>query len=159
MSSIVAIGSYIAVLDRTGAPIAGQKWQNFVQGQVRTYMGEDYVYAGFGFSGGSVDLEAAAVSATVLFSLNELDLNIFKEASDLRHLMRIRTVWLDGDDLSETAQYSEDIYQILGFSHEQITLSIRLGSPLDAIEAEFPRRRLTTALVGQLPSSGTIPLS
>ena len=157
--SQLAIGTYIAILDRTGAFIAGQAWQNFTQGQVREYMGDDYTYAGFGFSGGSVDLEAASVSATVLFSLNQLDLNIFKEASNLRHLMRLRTVWLDPEDLVETSQYSEDIYQILGFSHDQLALSVRLGSPLDAIEAEFPRRRLTTALVGQLPSTGNIPLS
>lgn len=157
--SQLAIGTYIHMLDRAGDPITGQAWQNFTQGQVRTYLGDEYTYAGFGFSGGSVDLEAAAVSATVLFSLNQLDLNIFKEASQLRNLMRLRTVWLDGDSLVETAQYSEDVYQVLGFSHDQLTLSVRLGSPLDAIEAEFPRRRLTTALVGQLPSTGTIPLS
>lgn len=157
--SQLAIGTYIAILDRDGEPIAGQAWQNFTQGQVREYMGDEYTYAGFGFSGGSVDLEAAAVSATVLFSLNQLDLNIFKEASQFRRLMRLRTVWLDPDDLLETNQYSEDVYQILGFSHDQLTLSVRLGSPLDAIEAEFPRRRLTTALVGQLPTTGTVPLS
>jgi hypothetical protein len=157
--SQLAIGTYIQMLDRTGAPITGQAWQNFTQGQVRTYLGDEYTYAGFGFSGGSVDLEAAAVNATVLFSLNQLDLNIFKEASDNRSLMRLRTVWLDPDSLVETNQYSEDVYQVLGFSHDQLTLSVRLGSPLDAIEAEFPRRRLTTALVGQLPSTGTIPLS
>lgn len=157
--SQLAIGTYIAILDRAGDPIAGQAWQNFTQGQVRTYMGDEYTYAGFGFSGGSVDLEAAAVSATLLFSLNQLDLNIFKEASNLRHLIRLRTVWLDPDDLVETSQYSEDVYQILGFSHDQLTLSVRLGSPLDAIEAEFPRRRLTTALVGQLPTTGSIPLA
>lgn len=157
--SQLAIGTYIAILNRAGTPVAGQAWQNFSQGQVREYMNDDYTYAGFGFSGGSVDLEAAAVSATVLFGLNQLDLNIFKEASNLRHLMRLRTVWLDPESLVETSQYSEDIYQILGFSHDQLTLSVRLGSPLDAIEAEFPRRRLTTALVGQLPSTGSIPLS
>lgn len=157
--SNLAIGTYMAILDRAGVPIVGQAWQNFTQGQVRTYMGDDYTYAGFGFSGGSVDLEAASVSATVLLALNQLDLNIFKEASDFRHLLRLRTVWLDPDTLTETNQYSEDVYQILGFSHDQLTLSVRLGSPLDAIEAEFPRRRLTTALVGQLPTTGSIPLS
>jgi hypothetical protein len=157
--SQLGIGTYIHILERDGDPIVGQAWQNFTQGQVRTYLGDDYTYAGFGFSGGSVDLEAAAVSATLLFSLNQLDLNIFKEASTNRRLVRIRTVWLEPDSLVETSQYSEDIYEILGFSHNQLTLSIRLGSPLDAIEAEFPGRRLTTALVGQLPSSGSIPLS
>lgn len=157
--SQIAIGSYITIIERNGTPVVGQAWQNFTQGQVRNYMDTNYTYAGFGFSGGSVDLEAAAVSATLLFSLNQLDLNIFKEASNARKLIRIRTVWLDNDSLVETEQYSEDIYQILGFSHNLSTLSLRLGSPLDAIEAEVPRRRLTTALVGQLPSSGTIPLS
>lgn len=157
--SQLAIGTYIHIIDRDGSPIAGQAWQNFSQGEVRTYLGDEYTYAGFGFSGGSVDLEAASVSATLLFSLNQLDLNIFKEASQDRNLVRIRTVWLDPDSLGETNQYSEDFYEILGFSHNQLTLSIRLGSPLDAIEAEFPGRRLTTKLVGQLPSSGSIPLS
>lgn len=157
--SQLAIGTYLAITGRSGTSISGQAWQNFSQGEVRTYMGEEYTYAGFGFSGGAVDLEAAAVSATLLFQLNQLDLNIFKEASDLKRLARVRTVWLEPESLVETSQYSEEIYQILGFSHNQLTLSVRLGSPLDAIEAEFPRRRLTTALVGQLPSTGSIPLS
>jgi hypothetical protein len=157
--AVIAIGTYIEIRQRNGAYIDQYQWQNFHQDETRTYNNRTYNYAGFGFSGSSIDVSAASITAGLVFSLNQLDVNIFKEASDNRYLCYIHNVWLDPDTFDETGLYSTEIHEILGFSHNQTRLTVRLGSPSDAITAEVPRRRLTTAMVGQLPTSGSIPLT
>ena len=117
------------------------------------------MHAGFGFSGGTLDLEAGNVSASLVFAVNALDLVVFRQAADERWLAEVRTVWLNPDTLAETGTYSEEIYAITGFEHDSSRLSVRLGNPLDAVVQNAPRRVLTQKLVGSLPSTGNINLS
>jgi len=117
------------------------------------------MYAGFGFSGGTLDLEAGNVTASLVFSANALDLVVFREAADERWLMQVRTVWLDPESLAESSTFSEEVYAITGFEHDTSRLSVRLGNPLDAVSANAPRRVLTQDLVGSLPSTGNINLN
>ena len=155
---MLAIGIYLKLLLPDGSD-SGYKFQNFFQGETRTYDGDDYVFGAFGFSGGTLDLEGGNISATMIFSLNELSSAVFGQATAELWLAQIRTVWLDPDGLTETNQHSEELYAITGTSHDNSQLSVRLGSPLDAVQANLPRRVLTTALVGELPSTGSINLS
>ena len=55
--------------------------------------------------------------------------------------------------------------QLLGWSEDQLLqyqierreiITVTLTSPLDALRGDAPRRRLTTELVGQVPSTGQI---
>jgi hypothetical protein len=50
----------------------------------------------------------------------------------------------------------EEIYQVNGFQHDGSRLSLKLGSPLDAVKSHIPKRTLRQELVGSLPSSGQI---
>lgn len=154
----IAIGTFVRLT--TGDQDAtGYAFQNFHVGETRSYAGTSYMFAGFGFSGGTLDLEAGNVSASLVFALNELALTVFKEAADNRWLTEIRTVWLNPDTLDETGTYSEEIYAITGFEHDLTRLSVRLGNPLDAVSQNAPRRVLTQDLVGSLPSTGNINLN
>ena len=71
-------------------------------------------------------------------------------------MLRIRTVWLDPDTFDETATFSEEVYQVVGFQHDGSRLSLDLSSPLDAVSGQAPKRVLTQYLVGSLPSTGQI---
>ena len=153
----LAIGTYVKLVTGEGAP-TGYQFQNFHFGENRNYNGASYMYAGFGFSGGTLDLEAGNVSASLVFAVNELDLVVFKQAADSRWLAEVRTVWLNPDTLDETGTYSEEIYAVTGFEHDTSRLSVRLGNPLDAVTQNAPRRVLTQDLVGALPSTGNINL-
>lgn len=155
---MLAIGTYVRILDRDGKR-TGYAFQNFFQGESRSYNGDSYVFAGFGFSGGTLDLQSGSITAALVFAVNELDLNVFQTASDNRWLAEVRTVWLDPDTLNETRQHSEELYALLGFEHDTSRLQVRLGNPLDAVQANVPRRVLTQAVVGALPSTGQISLS
>ena len=86
-------------------------------------------------------------------------MSVFGQAAEAMWLAQISTVWLDPDDLSEQGPHSKELYAITGISHDSSRLSVRLGSPLDAVQQNVPRRVLTTALVGELPSTGQINLN
>ena len=65
----IAIGTYIRILERTGEP-TGLAFQNFHVGEVRLYKNQAYIFAAFGFSGGTVDLQAGNITASLLFAVN-----------------------------------------------------------------------------------------
>ena len=154
----LAVGTYIQFLNADGSD-AGYRFQNFFQGETRTYQGQTYVFAGFGFSGGTLDLQGANIQASLVFALNQLSLSVFTEAARDFWLVRIRTVWLVPDTLEETTTHSEELYAVNSISHDSSRLSVELGSPLDAVQKNAPRRVLTVAMVGALPSTGQINLN
>jgi hypothetical protein len=153
-----AIGTYLRLTTRTGGDVPNNAWQNFYHGGTRLIDGVSYTYAGFGFSGATLDVQAGALTAQLVFSLNNLDLSIFQTACDLRYLANVKTIWLDPETLTEQSDYYEEIMQVLGFSHNGSQLTVTIGSPDNAIDTTFPRLRLTARMVGQLPSQGSIPL-
>jgi len=154
---MLAIGTYIRLLNANGSD-TGYRFQNFFHGDTRTYDGQNYTFAAFGFSGGTLDLEAANISANLVFALNSLGLTIFTQAVTDRWLIKLRTVWLNPDTLVESSTYSEEVYAVTGLEHDNSRLSVRLGSPLDAVRENAPRRSLTQQLVGALPTTGEISL-
>lgn len=153
----IAIGTYIHYLTYEGEEI-GQAFQNFHVNETREFAGRDYVFAGFGYSGMTVDLEGGNVTSNITFSVNELSLNHAKQAADERWVVEVSTVFLDPLSLDEQQSYQTDRYGVVGFEHDSLRLSLRLSSPLDAVVADVPRRRLTESLVGNLPSTGNIAL-
>jgi len=154
---MLAIGTYIRLLNENGSD-TGYRFQNFFQGETRTYNSYVYTFAAFGFSGGTLDLQAANISANLVLALNALDLSIFTQAANDRWLVELRTVWLDPDTLNETATHSQETYAVTGLEQDSSRLSVRLGSPLDAVSENAPRRTLTQKLVGSLPTTGDISL-
>ena len=153
----IAIGIYLNLKTQQGN--SARRFQNFFKGDTRSYNGSLYMYGGFGFSGGTLDLEAGNIQASLVFDLNALSLPVFEQAAREFWIAEIRTVWLDPVTFAEGSEHSQEVYAITGLSHDNSRLQVQLGSPLDAVSANVPRRVLTTSLVGNLPSSGQINLS
>lgn len=147
----IAIGTYVNFNDV-------YYFQNFHHQENRNWDGDLYTYSGFGYSGSTTDLQAANVDAQLVFAVNELALNLAKQAADERWIATIKTVWLDPMSLNEISNYMLDVFMIIGFEHNSSRLSFRLASPLDAITGDVPRRRLTSNLVGAMPSTGDLQL-
>ena len=147
----IAIGTYIKLTP-------GQCFQNFHADDSRLWNGASYLYAGFGYSGSTVDLQAGNVEAQLVFAINEMSLSVVQQVVDQRQVIQIDTVWLNPETLSELSNYTTDRFMATGYTHDHSRLALRLSSPLDAISGDVPRRRLTTKLVGALPSSGDITL-
>ena len=150
-----AIGTYIAFQDRTGNDLS-QNFQNFHVGETRTYGGRDFIFSSFGFSGASVDVEAANIQASLIFPISTLGISLFQDFADQFAVVLVQTVWLDPDTLQETATNLTEVYAITAFSHNNSRITLQLGSPLDAVTQNVPRRRLNQSMVGALPSTGNV---
>ncbi len=146
----IAIGTFIE--------LDGNYYQNFFQNERVGWEGNTYMFAGFGYSGSSVDLEGGNLETQLVFSLNELTLNMAKKAADERQIVVVKTVWLDPANFDPKSNYMKDTFMVTGFEHDNSRLGLRLSSPMDAISADVPRRRLTESLVGALPSTGEVQL-
>ena len=147
----IAIGTFV---EFNGA----QRYQNFFAGRSMAWSGNQYQFAGFGYSGSTIDLEGGNISASLVWAVNELSLNLAAEAAENRWIVQIDAVWLEPNSLAVQSSYMTDIFMVTGFEHDTLRLSFRLSSPLDAVAADTPRRRLTEQLVGALPSTGQIAL-
>ena len=145
----IAIGTFIDIESK-------YYFQNFYVNEVREWEVQKYQFAGFGYGGSSSDLQGGNIDASLVFRLNELSLNMAVEAADKRWIVVVKTVWLDPDTLTEKANYMRYTFMITGFDHDNLTLTLRLSSPMAAVTAEVPRRRLTEQLVGAMPSTGEI---
>ena len=153
--SAVAIGTYISFQQRDGT-FTDNDFQNFHAGETRTYNGRDYMFGAFGFSGASVDINGANIQAQLVFGLNQLIMQIAQTAANDFWVVRVDTVWLNPENFDETAQRLEEVYAVVGFEHDNSRISLRLGSPLDAVQSDVPRRVLTQRVVGVLPTTGNI---
>ena len=130
------------------------KIQNFFEGQAPN----GSMFGAFGFSGSTVDVSGASVSATLVFAHSQLLLNVMRHACDERWLATVKTVWLDPDSYAETGVFSKELYAILSYEHDLTRVQVRLGSPLDAITEQVPRRTLNRWMVGSIPTNSTLSL-
>jgi hypothetical protein len=146
----IAIGTFLNFRD--------YKLQNFFHNETVSWQNTNYTFAGFGYSGSSVDLQGGNIDAQIVFNVNAITLGLAKSTSDLRQIVTVKTVWLDPETLAPRSNFMEDVFMVTGFEHDSSRLGLRLSSPLDAISGDVPRRRLTERLVGALPSTGQIQL-
>ena len=150
-----AIGTYIAFQTRAGVDL-NQNFQNFHVGETRTYSGRDFLFSSFGFSGAAVDVEAANIQASLVFPLSSLGLALFQNVADQYGVVEVQTVWLDAETLAETPTNLTEVYAVTAFTHDNTRITLQLGSPLDSVSQNIPRRRLTQEMVGALPSTGNV---
>lgn len=151
----IAIGTYIRFFLKSGGSTS-YAFQNFHAGETRTYGGVNYVFSGFGFTGTTVSLEGSNISSQLVFGVNQLSLNFVQQAADEQWVVQVRTVWLDPDTYEETGTYTDETFQIVGYQHDGSRMGLDLGSPLDAVTGQAPRRTLSQYLVGSLPATGSI---
>ena len=147
----IAIGTFLNLNDQ-------YYFQNFFPGETRLWQGDSYMFAGFGYGGGTVDLSAGNIASRLVFNVNELSLQLANQAAENNWIATIKTVWLNPKTLKEKKNYMIDVWQVIQYEHDNLRLTMELSSPLDAVTAETPRRRLTEDLVGAMPSSGDISL-
>lgn len=148
----IAIGTFIDINDGTN------RFQNFFAGSARTWKGDTYQYASFGYSGSVIDLQGGNIDASLVFAYNQLVLNMAVDAAENRWVVNIQTVWLDPASFAEVDDFMNDTFMITGFTHDTSRLSLTLSSPLDAISGDVPRRKLSNYMVGALPSTGDVSL-
>ena len=88
------IAGFVEFLLPDGTP-QGLRLHNYTGSDIRQFQGQDYMLAGFGYSGSVADYNAANTQAQLVFVTTALAKSIAQQATDLGMLVRVFTVFLD----------------------------------------------------------------
>jgi hypothetical protein len=137
----------------------GTPYQNFSINEQRAYGGVTYNFAPFAVSSGGGARGGERSSATLVAGTDALSVNLFAEAVQNRYMLEIKTVSLDPLTFADEALVASEIWRVASYDMDTTRVVLKLTSPLDAVKAQVPRRTLSTALVGALPTSGALVVS
>ena len=156
--SAYAFVNYIRFKTQADA-YTGTPYQNFSINQQRVYAGVTYNFAPFAVSSGGGARGGERSSATLVAGTDALSVNLFAEAVQNRYMLEIKTVSLDPLTFADEALVASEIWRVASYDMDSTRVVLKLTSPLDAVKAQVPRRTLSTALVGALPTSGALVVS
>lgn len=153
--SAYAFVNYVRFKDQSDTYIGGG-YQNFFINEERSYGGATYSYAPFALSSGSGSRGGERSSASLVAGLDPISVNLFAEAVRNRYMLEIKTVSLDPLTFADEALVASEVWRVASYDMNTARVVLKLTSPLDAVKAQVPRRTLSTALVGALPTSGAL---
>lgn len=156
--SAYAFVNYVRFKTQADAYI-GTPYQNFSINEQRVYGGVTYNFAPFAVSSGGGARGGERSSATLVAGTDALSVNLFAEAVQNRYMLEIKTVSLDPLTFADEALVASEIWRVASYDMDTTRVVLKLTSPLDAVKAQVPRRTLSTALVGALPTSGALVVS
>lgn len=130
--------------------------QNFWRGG-QTFQGRSYVFAPFLFRGASSELNGENSEAFLAFATSDFTLGVIGNRSALNREVTITTVWVTSSlAIAPSPPPRSELFVINSVVFSDERAEIRLQSPVDAVSAIFPNRRLTSGLVGNLPREGQV---
>jgi len=156
--STFAFVNYARFLNPDGTPTA-YAYQNFTINQSRTYGGVTYQFAPFAYTLGAGSKGGDRSDSNLVAGLDAISVNLFAEAVEDRYLLEIKTVSLDAETFADEALVRTELWRVAQYEMDTQRITLRLSSPLDATKGDIPKRRLSTKLVGALPSTGNLVIS
>jgi hypothetical protein len=153
-----AFVNYARFLEQDGTPTI-YAYQNFSINQQRVYQSVTYEFAPFGYSLGAGSKGGDRSDSSLVAGLDQLTVNLFAEAVQSRWLLEIKTVSLIPVNFADDVLVRTELWRIAQYEMDTERIVLKLSSPLDATKANVPRRRLTTGLVGALPTTGSLVIS
>ena len=152
----LAVGNFLTFSDNGNVR---QRFQNFFISETITYSGDEYGFLPFGFSGVTINRTGDNTDASLLLPNNSLSRNWAVEALNNRWLAHVRVMLLDPDDRTSFSQLHQYYGLVASGSWKEAELTLNLNTVLDAVGAEFPLRRLTQRLIGNIPTTSGVRLS
>ena len=156
--STFAFVNYARFLQANGTPTV-YAYQNFSINQTRTYDSITYAFAPFGYTLGAGSKGGDRSDSSLVAGLDQLTVNLFAEAVESRWLLEIKTVSLDPETFADDVLVRTELWRIAQYEMDTERVVLKLSSPLDATKGDIPKRRLSTKLVGALPSTGSLVIS
>lgn len=155
----VAFAHYIRFLDKSGAYIPNRNYQNFFVAEQRTFSGVGYVFAPFGLTGMTSTRGGDNPTTNLVSIPNDLSVSLVAEAALASWLVEVRTVNItvtEAGSMTEGAVLISDIWSCSSGNQDSEKIVLILSSPLDATQAQVPKRVLSSYLVGSVPPTGAI---
>lgn len=153
--STFAFVNYARFMQDSSTPTV-YAYQNFSVNQTRIYGGVTYSFLPFAVSTGAGSKGGDRSEAVLGAGNNQISVNIFAEAVQSRWLLELKTVSLSVTDFSDDALIRSELWRVASYDMDTEKILLKLTSPLDAVSSDVPRRVLSTALVGALPTSGSL---
>lgn len=147
----IAIVNYLQFRNRESFATASPLWQNF-------FVDRSSDFLPFAYNQGAGQTAGDRSQANLATPANEISINYAKEATDNRYLAEITTKEINVSSFAEGITISKELWVVGSFSHDQEILTFVLRGPGDATR-RGPGRFLSRALVGSVPSSGTLVIS
>jgi hypothetical protein len=157
MSSFAFV-NYSRFLTSAGVATA-YAYQNFSINQSRTYGGVTYQFAPFAYTLGAGSKGGDRSDSSLVAGLDPISVNLFAEAVEDRYLLEVKTVSLDPETFADDALIRTELWRVAQYEMDTERVILKLSSPLDATKGDIPKRRLSTKLVGALPSTGSLVIS
>jgi len=139
------------------------RFQNFFIGNRATHSGKKYEFIPFGFSGITVNRTGDGLEATLVFPNNDISRKWAVDAIEDNWVMEVDVLIIEDPDpvtgLTATHTIAHTYTgQVTGGSWDNASVNMELGSVLDAVGTDIPRRSLTQRMVGNLPVSNNVRL-
>ena len=128
-------------------------WQNFFID--KTISG--YSYTSFDVSEITLNRSADEGGITVSMAATDNHLGLLETAISSEYLARITLYEMPVTsdlpaDLSNATVVSRFVGEVMGMQTDLVTIQAEIGAAIDAISGEIPGRKITTSLVGRLPT-------
>jgi hypothetical protein len=153
-----AFVNYSRFLTSAGVATA-YAYQNFSINQPRIYGGVTYQFAPFAYTLGAGSKGGDRSDSSLVAGLDPISVNLFAEAVEDRYLLEVKTVSLDPETFADDALIRTELWRVAQYEMDTERVILKLSSPLDATKGDVPKRRLSTKLVGALPSTGSLVIS
>tara|TARA_R100001510_G_C7582320_1_gene154851 strand:- start:212 stop:718 length:507 start_codon:yes stop_codon:yes gene_type:complete len=164
----LAVGNFLSFQDsiNTNTQIGNYQttsffFQNFFINQTMSYDGGQYQFAPFGFSGVTINRTADGTDASLVFPNNALTRQWALDAIENRWFVQVDVVLVDATSTSSVdvaGRVHQYFGQVSSGKWDQTSLTLAVGTILDAVGADIPRRNLSQDLVGNLPVTSNVSL-
>ena len=136
----------------SGSTIHGS-WQNFFVN--KTVNG--YAFTSFDVSEIILNRSADEGGVTVSMAATDNHLGFLETAISSEYLAKITLYEMPVSsslptDLSNATVVARFVGEVMGMQTDLVTIEAELGAAVDAISGDIPGRKITTSLVGRLPS-------
>lgn len=154
----IAICHYVRFINGTSY-VSGYNFQNFFISEPKTRSSITYTFAPYGVTSGAGTKGGDRSDAALVAPTDPLTINLFVQACEERWLCEITTVLLDPSTYAETQVITTETWVCSRPEVNTERAVLRLSSPLDAVDAQIPKRVLSSALVGSIPTTGSLSTS
>ena len=153
----IALGHF---LDLQLAGTSGPTYtlQNFFVDAQVTFSGGTYGFAPFVFTGVTVNRNGDNQSTNIVIHNNTIIRALVTRMLSEQWIATVHTMLLDPGDTSNYTELSSYVGQLVAATVSGPTVEIELGSILDAVGSDVPRRRITEDTFGPLPTTASVRL-
>ena len=152
-----AFGNVLTITDQGRVQY---RYQNFFINKTASYGGQTYTFVPFGFSGVSVNRTGDGVESSLVFPSNDLTRSWGVNAVNNHWVMQVSLLIIDSQHDPNGVHDAVSTYvgQVVGGQWDNVSMTLNLGTILDAVGADIPRRSINRKLVGNLPITSNVRL-